>query len=161
MFVDDEIDRYFRRAFRSFFDAGPGVSAEADVAGPFYYGYTMTVGPDGRPTLREYGNAGPGARPASDSRNLAVETIVDDGQRLVKLVAEMPGVEKSDVKIRVNGRTVGIDAENGKKRYRASVPVKARIDTNSAKASYRNGVLEITFRQLEPEKPAGRVVEVE
>ena len=73
----------------------------------------------------------------------------------------MPGVEKSDVKIRVENKTVNIDAERGKKKYHAAVPLKPRIDTSSAKASYKNGILELTFKQLGPEKPKGRMVEVE
>ena len=160
----NEIERRFRHMARlltdtdSVFDEAERTS---DTLGPFYYGYTVSVGPDGRPVAREYGNIRPEQVHAVDSQNLSVETIVDDGQKLVKMVAEMPGVEKSDVKIRVESKTVNIDAERGKKKYHAAVPLKPRIDTSSAKASYKNGILELTFKQLGPEKPKGRMVEVE
>ena len=31
------------------------------VSGPYFYGYTMTVGPDGKPVVKEYGNVKPGS----------------------------------------------------------------------------------------------------
>ncbi len=29
------------------------------TSGPLFYGYTMTVGPDGKPSVQEYGNIKP------------------------------------------------------------------------------------------------------
>lgn len=163
MFFNDEIDRHFKRLFQSFGGSDPAFEefGKANVIGPFYYGYTMTVGPDGRPVVREYGNIEPKRRIASGPQNLAVETIVDDEQKVIKLVAEMPGVEKSDLQIRVNEKTVSIDAKNDKKEYHSVVPLQTRVDTDSAKASYKNGILEVTFKQVAPDKLPGRVVEVD
>lgn len=163
MFFDEEIDRHFRHLFHSLRGSGPALEefGKADVIGPFYYGYTMTVGPDGRPVVKEYGNAGPGGQTRPGPQNLSVETIVDDEQKMVKLVAEMPGVEKSDLQIRVNGKTVSIDARNDKREYHSVVPLRARVDTDSVKASYKNGILEVAFKQAAPDKLPGKVVEVE
>ncbi len=73
----------------------------------------------------------------------------------------MPGVEKKDVKIVVDGKIVNIDAEHGEKKYHAKVPIKHKVDENSVKASYKSGILEIIFKQLPEEKPKGKTVEVE
>lgn len=40
------------------------------------------------------------------------------------------------------------------------VPLKYKVDENSAKAKYTNGVLELTFKLAE-EKPKGKTVSVE
>ena len=73
----------------------------------------------------------------------------------------MPGVEKSDVKVVVEGTTVHIDAERGEKKYHAVVPIRHKVDKDSAKASYKNGILELLFKQIVQEKPKGKTVEVE
>ena len=164
MFFDDEFDRLFKRMSSSFVDLDDlfdEAKATGNVSGPFYYGYTMTVGPDGKPVVKEYGNVKPGLLPTAGTRQPLVDTIVDEKEKVVKLVAEMPGVEKNDVKIVVDGKLVNIDAEHGEKKYHAKVPIKYKVDENSVKASYKNGILEILFKLKEEEKPKGKTVEVE
>ncbi len=162
MFFDDEFDRLFKKMSRSFVsldDLFDDVKSTGTVSGPFCYGYTMTVGPEGKPVVKEYGNVRPGYLPKSDTREPLVDTLVDDKEKIVKLIAEMPGVEKNDVKIVVDGKIVNIDVEHGEKKYHAKVPIKHKVDENSVKASYKNGVLEILFKLQE--KPEGKTVEVE
>ncbi len=159
MFFDDEIEGIFKRMSttlgESFGDYKSGTST-----GPIYYGYTMTVGPDGRPIIKEYGNVEP--RPyTTDSREPVVDVIVDSKAKLLKLVAEMPGVEKTDVKIVVQNKLVDISATRGEKKYHIKVPIRHRVDENSAKASYKNGILELSFKLAGDPKPKGKTVEVE
>lgn len=163
---DDEFDRLFKRMSSSFMnldDIFEEAKESGDVQrfGPYYYGYTMTIGPDGKPVVKEYGNVKPGLLPTSDKREPLVDTLVDENEKVLKLVAEMPGVEKKDVKVVVNDKTVSIDAEHGEKKYHAKVPIKHKVDKNSAKASYKNGILELKFSLVEAEKPQGKTVEVE
>ncbi len=121
----------------------------------------MTVGPDGKPVVKEYGNVKPQLVSPSDVREPMVDSILDEKEKLVKLVAEMPGVEKSDLKIVVQDKLVDISAEHGDKKYHANVPIKYKVDENSAKASYKNGILELVFKLAGEEKPKGKTVEVE
>ncbi len=147
----------------SFFDIDDvfeGFKGNGSESGPYYYGYTMTVGPDGKPVIKEYGNLKPGLLPTSDTREPIVDTIVDEKEKVVKLIAEIPGVEKTDVKIVVENKTVDLSAEHNGKKYHVKVPLKHKVDENSAKASYKNGILKITFQQIE-EKSTGKNVEVE
>ncbi len=164
MFFDNEFDRLFKSMSRSFInldDLFEDVRSTGSISGPFYYGYTMTVGPDGKPVVKEYGSVKPGLVSTSDTREPLVDTLVDDKEKLVRLIAEMPGVEKKDVKIVVDGKIVNIDAERGDKKYHVKVPIEHKVDENSVKASYKNGILEIIFKQLAEEKPKGKTVEVE
>jgi HSP20 family protein len=73
----------------------------------------------------------------------------------------MPGVEKKDIKIIVEGRTVNLDAEHGDKKYHAKVPIRQKVDEDSVKATYANGILEVRFKLKEDEKPTGKTVEVD
>ena len=164
MFFDDEFDRIFKRMSRSFMDFDDvfeNVKSESGKTyGPFYYGYTMTVGPDGKPQVQEYGNVRPGLPPTAETREPFVDAIIDEKEGLLKLVAEMPGVEKKDIKVVVEGSIVSVDAEHGNKKYHARVPIKRKVDADSVKATYTNGILEVQFKLKGDDRPKGRTVEV-
>ncbi|HEV2192845.1 MAG TPA: archaeal heat shock protein Hsp20 [Nitrosopumilaceae archaeon] len=166
MFLNDEFDNLFRRMSRPFMNMDDIFeefkdSGNLQTYGPYYYGYTMTIGSDGKPVVKEYGNVKPALLPTSDIREPFVDVLVDDKEKVLKLVAEMPGVEKKDIKIVVEGRTVNLDAEHGEKKYSAKVPIRQKVDEDSVKATYANGILEVRFKLKEDEKPKGKTVEVE
>ena len=160
---DNEIDRIFKKMSSSFFntnDIFEEFKGNGSESGLNYYGYTITVGPDGKPIVNEYGNTKSELAPTSDTREPLVDTIVDEKEKVVKLIVEMPGVEKTDVKIVVDSKIVDLSAEHGEKKYHVKVPLKHKVDENSAKASYKNGILQIIFKQI-AEKQTGKKVEVE
>ena len=161
-FFDTEIDRIFKSMSSSFFDVNNAfeqVKGNSN-SGPLFYGYTMTVGPDGKPSVQEYGNVKPDCPHISDAREAIVDTIVDEKEKVVKLIAEMPGVEKTDVKILFDKNVVDITAEHGEKKYHCKVPLQHKVDENSGKATYKNGILQLIFK-LVVEKQTSKRVEVE
>ena len=161
-FFDSEIDRIFKSMSSSFFDVNDAfeqVKGNSN-SGPLFYGYTMTVGPDGKPSVQEYGNVKPDCPHISDAREAIVDTIVDEKEKVVKLIAEMPGVEKTDVKILFDKNVVDITAEHGEKKYHCKVPLQHKVDENSGKATYKNGILQLIFK-LVVEKQTSKRVEVE
>jgi len=165
MFFDEEVDRLFKKMSKSFMDFDDIFEdvkrSDGKTIGPYYYGYSITVGPDGKPQIREYGNVKPSLLPSSEVREPLIDTLVDDKENTLKLVAEMPGVEKKDIKVAVEGNLVNIDAEHGDKKYQAKVPIKHKVDVDSVKASYTNGILEVQFKlKKEEDKPKGKTVEV-
>ncbi|NOQ44525.1 MAG: Hsp20 family protein [Nitrosopumilus sp.] len=161
---DDEFNRSFKKMSNSFFnidDIFEEFKTKGSNQGPYYYGYTMTVGPDGKPIVKEYGNTKSELVSAPNTREPIVDTIVDEKEKLVKLVAEMPGVDKSDLKVVVQDKSVNLSAEHGEKKYQVNVPIQYKVEENSAKASYKNGILELVFKLAEDEKPKSTTVEVE
>lgn len=164
MFFDDEFERIFKRMSKSFMDFDDIFEdvkrSGGTTFGPYYYGYSVTVGPDGKPQIREYGNVKPNLLPTSDEREPLVDTLVDEKENVLKLVAEMPGVDKKDIQVNVEGNVVNIDAEHGEKKYHTKVPIRNKIDVDSVKASYTNGILEVKFNLKKEEKPKGKNVEV-
>ena len=161
-FFDTEIDRIFKSMSTSFFDVNDAFEEVRgnSNSGPLFYGYTMTVGPDGKPSVQEYGNVKPDHPHISDAREAIVDTIVDEKEKVVKLIAEMPGVEKTDVKILFDKNVVDITAEHGEKKYHCKVPLQHKVDENSGKATYKNGILQLIFK-LVVEKQTSKRVEVE
>ena len=137
--------------------------------GPFVYGYSMSVGPDGKPIVQEFGNVKPSKRPGmfgfeqpalepTDSREPLVDVINEAEQ--VRVLAELPGVEKSDIKTTISEDTLTIKVETPTRKYYKEVQLPAGVDPDSSKASYNNGVLEITLRKMKP-RPKGREIKID
>ena len=58
-FFDTEIDRIFKKMSNSCFDTNDMIEEfnGNSNSGPIFYGYTMTIGSDGKPSVKEFGNA--------------------------------------------------------------------------------------------------------
>lgn len=163
--LDDHFDKMFRRLSSPFFSMGDVFEVpegrNVQTIGPYYYGYQMTVGPDGKPVVNEWGNARPTTAIAdSGVREVYVDETINEKDRILKLIAEMPGIEKSDIQVNVADNIISVSAEHGERKYGTKIPLKYNIDENSAKAKYANGILELTF-SLADEKPKGKIVSVE
>ena len=110
--------------------------------------------------VNEYGNVKPDMLPTEEKREPLIDTLVDEKEKTLKIVAEMPGVEKSDVNVVVGvDRVIHIDAERGEKKYHVKVPINHKVESGSPKATYKNGILELVFK-LEDEKSNGTTVNV-
>ncbi|MFQ5782475.1 MAG: archaeal heat shock protein Hsp20 [Nitrosopumilus sp.] len=161
---DDQFERAFRRLSTPFFAMddvfGNTNGANVQTIGP-YYGYVKTVGEDGVPHITEWGNTKPSNTLADSTvRDPYVDVSVNDKENILKLVSEMPGIEKSDIKLNVSDKQVLILAEHGERKYKKKIPLPSKVDENSAKAKYTNGVLEAILI-LAKEKPQGKFVPVE
>lgn len=157
--MEHEIDRLLN-ALGSIF--GPtGLQGGAGTCMPgSVCGYTLTIGSDGRPVLQEHSNAA--ESPQTDGiREPLVDMITNEKEGTTKLVAEMPGVERNDIGVTVENKHVNITAEHGEKKYRVRAPLQRRVKDDLTKASYKNGVLEVTFQLLGEPKPKGKKVEVQ
>lgn len=165
MWFDDQFENTFRRLSNRFFNSGDvfeyPVGGQVQTYGPYYYGYELTVGPDGKPHVKEWGNARPTtALTESGIREPYVDETVNEKEHLLKFVTEMPGIEKSDINVNIIDNAVSISATRGERKYGVKIPLKYKVEDNSAKAKYTNGILELTFKLAE-EKPKGKVVSVE
>jgi len=74
-------------------------------------------------------------------------------------VAEVPGVEKDNIKVKINGTNLIITANSQDKKYYKEVELPAPVDENSAKANYKNGVLEVILKKKE--STAGKEIKIE
>jgi HSP20 family protein len=116
------------------------------------YGYSMRVGLDGKPVIHEFGNMKPRSRKiqnkfqqppneAEDTREPLLDFI--DEPEKVRIVAELPGVDKTQIKIETVNETLLVNAETASPKYHEEIPLPQGLDVNNAKATYNNGVLEI------------------
>ena len=75
-------------------------------------------------------------------------------------MAELPGVEKSDIKTSINEDQLTIKVDSPTQKYYKEVKLPTGVDPDSSKASYNNGVLEITLRKLQP-RPKGKEIKID
>jgi HSP20 family protein len=136
--------------------------------GPIVYGYSMTVGPDGKPRVREFGNVKPStkfgfggtSRPEISGE---IEPLVDvtTTDKEVKVVVEMPGISKDNIKVNAYDETLEVKSEDPQRRYHRTIEIPPETDIETAMSSYKNGILEITFKKKEQAKQKGKTIKVE
>ena len=134
--------------------------------GPMVYGYSMTIGPDGKPKVREFGNVKPSRRfgglmrpEISGETEPLVDVTTTDNE--VKAVVEMPGVSKDKIKISAYDNTVEVKSEDPQRRYHRTFEIPTETDIETARSSYNNGILEITFKKKDQTKGKGKTIKVE
>ena len=139
--------------------------------GPFVYGYSMTIGPDGKPKIREFGNIKPSSEPEAcglnkpclnikEEREPLVDIISVDGE--IKVIVELPGVEKEDIKLSGTDDKLTISVEAPERKYFKEVEMPTKLDPKKARTSYKNGVLEVTVSKIgEKKKTSGEQIKIE
>ena len=154
--AEDMLNRMFKTVTES--------GAEGLDTQPYFYGYQITVGTDGKPHIREFGNVRPsqkGLIEQSEVRQPLVDTSINEKENTMIITAEMPGITKEDVKVTVEEGLVKIHAEKGNKKYHTELPVDKELDEDTTKASYINGVLELRIQFKKPLKPKSKDIKVE
>ena len=142
--------------------------------GPIVYGYSMTIGPDGKPHVREFGNL----KSLGDSAVKKIRTQSDNLSQLsaereplvdvnttdkeVKVVVEMPGIRKEDIKIKAYDSQVEVTtSKDAQRKYHKNIELPEQAEIETARSAYNNGILEITFDKKKVTQPAGKEIKIE
>jgi len=157
--IFEEIEEEFKRMERML-DKEFSSMKVGETFGPYVYGFSITMGPEGKPVVRTFGNIPP-VQEVEGFRTPFVDVMVDEKTNEVKVIAEMPGVDKNDIDLRATEKRVDIRAERGDRKYKASVDLPIEVDVKSAKARYNNGVLEVTFKAKREVRPSGTKINIE
>ena len=141
----DELDRYFDDFERSVEEAVKSSvnMGQKAFSRPVVTGMAMGFGPEGKPRIQFFGDnlIGP-----DGYRAPIYEQVVDEKERSLRLIVELPGVEKEDVQISALEERVTLEAAKGERLYKTEIPLQRPIDPDSGVASYRNGLLEVVFK---------------
>jgi HSP20 family protein len=86
-----------------------------------------------------------------DDGGFTTETHVDvqDLGDELRLVADLPGVEKEGLELQCDGETLTVSAAGDRREYDERVRLPVRVDEHSASATFNNGVLTVTLRKIE------------
>ena len=85
----------------------------------------------------------------------------EDRDKDIVFTIDMPGVQKKDIEINVEPNSISVRAENGgSRKYNYSRKFRPSVDVDSAKATFKNGVLDITLQKVES-KPSGKSIKIQ
>ena len=85
----------------------------------------------------------------------------EDRDKDIVFTIDMPGVQKKDIDINVEPNSISVRAENGgKRKYNYNRRFKPTVDIDSAKATFKNGVLDITVSKIDT-TPKGKSIKVQ
>ena len=129
--------------------------------GPFVHGYNMKIGSDGKSDIQEFGNL----KKVADSAEVKEEQeplvdVVNNADE-IRVVVELPGVEKTDIKLYGTDDSLTISVNTPQYKYYKEIELPAKIHTKKARSTYKNGVLEAIIPKLEPlGKPKGDPIDI-
>ncbi len=105
------------------------------------YGVSIRVGPDGKPIVKEFGDIKPEKKKISEEREPLVD-VFREGNEIV-VVAEVPGVEKEDIKVSGEADTLQIKVDTPQRKYYKELKLPAEVNYKNTKLTYKNGILEV------------------
>ena len=128
---------------------------------PLVYGFNIRVGPDGKPLIQQFGNVKPTIRGPmiADKREPLVDVI--EREDSITVIVELPGVDKNRIKLNTTDRTLTISAPGEEADFYKEVKLPSAVNSKSAKASYKNGVLEVCLQKKEKSKPKAESIPIE
>lgn len=131
--------------------------------GPIVYGYSMTIGPDGKPHVKEFGNVRPSSTGASPILSSEREPLVDisTNDKEVKVIVEMPGVKKENIKVNTFDSSVEISSDDPQRKYHEVIDLPPEADIETASSRYNNGILEVVFKKRQETKPKGKEIKID
>ena len=154
MFENDDFKEMIEDMFRSGFDPNKR----------FIHGFSLNVGPDGKPRFQEFGNRPvknpDGAPILSDEREPLTDII--EGDEDVAITVEIPGVEKEDIDLNVTKENIEIRVDTLQRKYHKNLDLPCDVLPKTTKATYKNGILDVVIKRSEKKKPgSGYKVNIE
>ena len=157
--VLDELMRNLKKNIEEGMENG---SLDEILKNPYVFGFNIGMGPDGKPRFGNFGNVKKTAYGDVETTDVR-EPLIDvfkEGDK-VRVIAEVPGINKGDIKLSGSKRTLTIKAHSQSRKYEKSVSLPVAVDIKTAKAKYKNGVLEVIINTVETEKEEDHDIDVE
>lgn len=150
----EEIDEIFKQVSRAL--------KSGKIGEPLYHGFSVSIGPDGVPEVKTFGNVQPAetGEVLAGEREPFTDVIVDEKNSEVIVTAEIPGTAEEDIEMNAAENSIEIKADTKDKKYYKSLPLGVEIDPNSTSAKYNNGILEIKAK-LKESKPKGVEIKID
>lgn len=159
---DEEFKRMNERIMRFFNNMRR--NPDQNVEGPFIYGFSFRQGPDGKPSFQEFGNVPemmhrkPGKALEQDVREPI--TDLNEDKDNVYITYELPGISKENIELSVTDNTVILNVKDGRK-YHKEISFEHKLKSESTKAKFVNGILDVTVEKEAKSQPAGKRIDIE
>ncbi|MEM3397417.1 MAG: archaeal heat shock protein Hsp20 [Thermoplasmata archaeon] len=155
---DEAFNREFERIrdlLENFFEKMDKIDLDEFTNRPIIYGFSLKVGPDGKPIIQKFGNLpqkfeGDEIKAIESAPREPLTDIVETHDSF-SVTLEVPGVEKEDIDLTVADRVLIVRVDSSNRKYSKEIELPHDVDEKSAKASFKNGVLDITFTKKKKE----------
>jgi len=140
--LGDLIDETIQKAFET-------SSEKTPVHRTRVQGFSIRIGPDGKPRIQEFTNRKPSQKRLEINEDAEpLVDLIEDAETLVVL-ASLPGVRRDAIDLRTTENRLTISVNTPNLECHKDLKLPARVDPKSAHASYKNGVLEVKLKKLE------------
>ncbi len=129
-----EMIKQFQKMFKEFDKLEPGK--------PIVKGFSLTIGPDGKPIFREIGGE-PSIKP--EKKKTEAE-IIDEGDKYL-VVIDLPGIDKESIKLDVIDGKLIIKATGKNKRYIEAFALPKDASNEILSYNYNNGILTVEINK--------------
>lgn len=158
--VDDDFTRIFEKIFKQL-GSKDKLDPETPNARSWSYGYSLTSGPDGKPIVKEWGSDFPETPMVEKPNDEPLSQVdIDRANKTVRVIMELPGITKESIRITGTETSIKVKADYDRWNVDHEIPISAKVDPNTAKASYNNGVLDVTLDLIEETEPEGVDIQV-
>jgi len=125
------------------------VKGHDDLGGIFGFRVRSGIAPDGtkKPIVEPFGNIKKKGRkkPVVEEAREPIVDLFDEGEN-IQIVAEMPGVDESDIAYEIKGDVI-ILSTTGKKKYSKEILLSTPVDESTVERRYQNGIYELKFKK--------------
>ena len=135
-------------------DAGGEISKEGEIdlshlkkgmKGVFGFSVKTAVG--GKPIVESFGNVKKTpAGPTVEEETQPITDVFDEEQE-VRIYAEMPGINKEDLRLDLKEDILDISAQTGDRKYHKEILLPAKVKADTMSSSYNNGILEVRVKK--------------
>jgi HSP20 family protein len=125
---------------------------------PFVYVFSVIRYSEDEPEIREFGSL-----PAESTTEVFGEksSFVQKRKPLIDVVetddkiyvaAEIPGISTGEIILKAKDSLLDLKASHGERKYSEQIALSSKVDPDSVKATYRNGVLKVVLKIFDAEK---------
>ncbi len=113
------------------------------------YGFSVKTLVGGKPVVETFGNIkrkkeGP---VIEEVREPIVEVLKEEN--FIRVITELPGVSKEDVKIKIDKDILNLSAERGERKYAKEILLPFPVKEDPVEFSFKNGILELKLEKKE------------
>jgi len=111
------------------------------------FGFSIKTAVGGKPIVEPFGNVKKTPKgPTVEEEREPITDIFNEDQE-IRIYAEMPGVNKDDIKLDIKEDILDIWAQTGDRKYHKEILLPAKVKTDTMSYSYNNGILEVRLKK--------------
>jgi HSP20 family protein len=153
--IDREFERLQRQMDKVFAKTTRNELLNTRTRTPFIYGFTMRLGPNGKPQFHKFGTTRL-SRKGMENLRVDSDVTIDEREPLTDIIEtdesiaitiELPGVEKEDIDLEVFETEAIIKVDTLGRKYYKQIGLPCAVIPSSTRATYKNGILDISIEK--------------